>query len=207
MLGTRAFVSSRRGDTEAAVRLYEELRELHHSLGDTNAEQSVALNLAEIEHKRGQTLRAIAIVREALPAVRSGANKGNLATLLLNLAGYLVAVGDLDGAIAASRESIRSRPGGEPDHAHVAGAIEHVALAFALRGDIARAAVLGAYADAAFARHGFEREFTETTTHDGLSALLHGGITPDELARLATEGAKLTPEAAIALATEEDQAT
>jgi hypothetical protein len=152
-------------------------------------------------------MRAIAIVREALPVVRSGANKGNLATLLFNLAGYLAAVGDLDGAIAASRESIRSRPGGEPDHAHVAGAIEHVALVFALRGDIARAAILGAYADAAFGRHGFEREFTETTTHDRLSALLQDGIRPDEIARLTKEGAALTPKAAIALATEEAAAT
>jgi predicted ATPase/class 3 adenylate cyclase len=206
LLGTRAFVSSRRGDAETAVRMYEQLREVHRSLGDTNAEQSVALNLAEIEHKRGHTLRAIAIVRETLPAVRSSVNKGNLATLLLNLAGYLAAVDDLAGAAGASRESIRSRAG-EPDHAHVAGAIEHLALVFALRGDRARAATLEGYAVAAFGRHGFEREFTEKTTHERLSALLQADVMPDELARLGADGASLTPEAAIALSLEENEAT
>ena len=136
------------------------------------ASMLAALNLAEIEHARGQTQRAIAIAREVLPALRSGADKSMLASLLANLAGYLVAVDDLSGAVAAARESIGIHAAREPDHAYVAIAIEHLALVFALRGDRARAAMLEGYADAAFARHGFEREFTETTTHDRLTALL-----------------------------------
>ena len=108
--------------------------------------------------------------------------------LLINLAGYLVAVDDLPGAAAAAREAIGIRAAREPDHAHVAVAIEHLALVFALRGDHARAAILEGYADAAFARHGFEREFTETTTHDRLTALLREELAPDELARLTAGG-------------------
>ena len=67
------------------------------------------------------------------------------------------------------------------------------ALVFALREDLARAATLEGYADAAFARHGYEREFTETTTYARLTALLREELAPDELARLTTEGAALTP--------------
>ncbi len=95
---------------------------------------------------RGQTRRAIAIVRETLPAARSGADRNVRALLLSNLAAYLVAVDDLHDAAAAARESIGIHAEREPDHAHVAIAIEHLALVFALRGDLARAATLEGYA-------------------------------------------------------------
>ncbi len=175
------------------------------SLGNARGEQIAALNLAEIEHARGQTQRAIAIVRETLPAARSGADKTLLGNLLHNLAGYLVAVDDFPGAAAAAREAIGIRAAREPDHAQVAIAIEHLALVFALRGELARAASLEGYADAALQRHGYPREFTETTTHDRLNALLREELAPDELARLSAEGAALTPEAAIALALDESE--
>ncbi len=200
LLGTRALFSLLRGDAEMAARMFEQLRKEQRSLGNTTGEQIAALSLAEVEHARGQTRRAIAIVRETLPAVRSGTHNTFLANLLNNLAAYLAAVDDLPGALAAAHEAIGIHAAREPDHAHVAIAIEHLALVVALRGDSARAATLAAYADAAFGRHGLPREFTERTTHERLTALLHEGLAPDELARLSVEGAALTPEAAIALA-------
>ena len=113
LAGNRATLSLHRGDLETAVRTYEQFRKEHRSLGNAAAEQQAVHYLAEAEHARGQTHRAIAIVREILPAVRSGANKTTLAGLLYNLAGYLVAMEDLPGAIAAARESsgfVRARP-------------------------------------------------------------------------------------------------
>lgn len=142
-----------------------------------------------------------------MTAARSGADKNLLAGFLHNLAGYLVAVDDLPGAVAAAREAIRIRAAREPDHPYVAIAIEHLALVGALRGDAAGAASLEGYADAAFGRHGYPRSFTETTTYDRLTALLRDGHAPDELARLIAEGAALTPHAAIALALEEPEPT
>jgi predicted ATPase/class 3 adenylate cyclase len=206
-LNARASLSWFRGDLGAAARLFQQLRKEHHSLGNTNGELATALHIAEVEHARGQTQQAIAIVRETLSAVRSGADKSTLAFLLINLAGYLATVDDLSGAAAAAREAIGIYTAREPDHAYVTVAIEHLALVFALRGDRARAATLEGYADAAFERYGFEREFTETTTHDRLTVLLREAITPDELARLMAEGAVLTPAAAIALALEEYEFT
>ena len=67
--------------------MHEQLRNEYRSLGNTRAEQSAALNLAEVEHARGQTQAAIAIVREMLPAARSGADKNLLVNLLCNLRG------------------------------------------------------------------------------------------------------------------------
>ena len=200
LLEARAHFSAGLGDLETAASLYERLRKEERSLGCARGEQNAALNVAEIEHERGRTRRAISIVRETLPAARSGADRNVLALLLNNLAGYLVAVNDLPEAAAAARESIGIHAEREPDHAHVVIALEHLALVFALRGALALAATLEGYAHAALQRHGFPREFAETTTHDRLIALLDEGIAPDGLARLTAEGSSLAPEAAIALA-------
>ncbi len=203
LLQTRALLSEFRGDFETAARMHKQLREEHCLLGNTRNEQIAAANLAECEHARGQSQRAIAIVRGMLPALRSGAAEGTLGILLHNLAGYLAAMDDLSGAAEAARESIGIHAAREPDSAYLAIAIEHLALVFALRGDPAPAAILEGYAAAALQRHGYEREFTETTTHDRLAALLRERYAPDELAPLNAEGAALTPKAAITLALEE----
>jgi tetratricopeptide (TPR) repeat protein len=198
LLLTRALLTNSRGDHETAARIYERIRKEHRSLGNHSSEQIAVLNLAEGEHQRGQTQRAIAIVREILAAVRE---QDLLAHLLQNLAAYLAAVDDLPAAVAAARESIGIYAR-DPGHNNVAIAIQHLALVFALRGDGARAATLDGYAEAAFQRHGFLPEFTERTTHDRLTALLRETLAPEDLARMVAEGAVLTPEAAVALALE-----
>jgi predicted ATPase/class 3 adenylate cyclase len=205
LLATRAFFSWVRGDLETAAGMYEQLRKEQRLLGNIGGEQMMALCLAETEHARGHTQRAIAIVGETLPAVRAAAAKSWLGILLQNLTGYLAAMDDLPGALAAAREAIGIRAAREPDHIHVTIAMEHLALVFALRGELARAATLEGYAATSLERHGFPRSFTETTTHDRLTALLREGLAPDELARLSAQGAALTPEAAIALALEEHE--
>ena len=202
LLQGRAHLGKLRGDLEMAAGMLEQIRNKHRSLGNVHNEQVAALNLAEVEHERGQTQRAIALVRETLPRARAG-HRGLFVIVLSSLAGYLVAAGDLAGATAAACEAIEVLAAHEPDDARVAMTIEHLALAVALRGDLARAATLEGYADAAFERQGYEREFTETTTHVRLAAILREGLALDELARPMAEGAALTPEAAIALALEE----
>ncbi|MGA8533724.1 MAG: adenylate/guanylate cyclase domain-containing protein [Candidatus Tumulicola sp.] len=203
LLIQRALLSQNRGDLDTAARVLEELRKKSRSLGNPRGEQIAMINLTTVEYARGQTQRAIAITREVLSAVRSGADKSLLGILLNNLAGYLAATGDLPGVAAAAREAIGIRAAREPDHAHVAVAIDHLALFFALRGDRVRAATLESYADAALERHGRPRDVAETATRERLAALLQEALAPDELARLTAEGAALTPEAAIALALEE----
>jgi predicted ATPase/class 3 adenylate cyclase len=200
LLITRALISESRGDLDMSARLHEEFRKEARSLENPRGEQIAMINLAAVEQARGQTQRAIAISREVLPALRSGADKNLLGILLLNLAGYLAADGDFPGVAEAAREALGIRAARDPDHAHVAIAIDQVALVVALRGDRARAAILESYADAAFARHGHLRDITDTATHSRLTTLLREELAPEELARLTAEGAALTPAAAIALA-------
>jgi predicted ATPase/class 3 adenylate cyclase len=203
LLGRRANLSALRRDYDSAVSLNERLLEENRRLGNARGAASAAGNLAECEHARGRTQRAITIVREILPTDRSGSDRGMLATHLANLAGYLIAVDDLLEAAAAAREAVALRAAQDPDHAYVASGLEHIALICALGGDLERAARLEAYADVALRRHGLEREYTETATHDRLTGLLRAGLTPEHLRRSNAAGEALPPEAAIALALEE----
>jgi predicted ATPase/class 3 adenylate cyclase len=202
LLDSRAYLSMVRGDFDAAANAYEQLRREHRSLGNAAEERMQAVNLADVEHARGQTERAIAIVREVLNGVRAQRNRGVLAILLANLAGYLAAVDDLPEACAAAREAIRVLAR-EPEHDQVAWAIEHLALVLALGGDLARAAALAGYADAALRRYDYDGEFTERTTRDRLAALMRERLPSEERERHLAEGAALTSEAAVALALEE----
>lgn len=202
LLENRAHLSLLRGDLETAARAWEQLRQEYRALGEIRAELVVTFDLAEVEHARDATPRAIALVRDALPAVRAVSDTALLANALYNLAGYCVAVDDLQGAFAAARESIGIRSVTEPDHSYVALAIYELALAFALRGESARAATLHGYAESALRRRGFELQLVQKKTHDRLTTLLRDAIAPDERARLTAEGAALAPDAAIALALE-----
>ncbi len=201
MLANRAALAAARGDLEAAAKTYEDLHRRFRSMGDTSNEGSTANYLAENFHARGHTERAIAIVREYLPKIRSGSDR-SLLMFMTNLAGYSAAIDDHQSAMSAAREVIATLASLDLDHAFLDASMEHLALAMALRGDLSRAATLEGYANAAIERNGLGRGFTETTTYDRLSARLRESLAPEELARLTTEGAALTPEAAVALALE-----
>lgn len=207
LLGARAAINWYRGDLEAAFPMFEQLRKEYRSLGDMHGEQTTAVNLAEIAYARGQTQLAVSLVHEVLPGVRAGGDKTLLVNLLVNLARSLAAVNDLPGAAAASREAVGIRSALDPEHAQVATAIEHIALMSAMRGDLARAALLEGYADTAVLAHKFGRDVTEETTHGRLAALLSEGLASEELTRLSAEGAALAPADAIALALDESDST
>jgi predicted ATPase/class 3 adenylate cyclase len=191
------------GDLDAAARGYEEAIATHRALGNIGNVYVHTVALAEVEHHRGRTLRAIALAREVLPALRSGKEGALASSALGNLAGYLLASDDLAGAAAAAREAIVTLVN-EPDHLLVTSALEHLALVDALHGDVARAAHLAAYTNAAYAKDGTTRVYIEQTTYDRLTALLDANLEPEERSRLAAQGAALTAEAAVALALEVD---
>jgi tetratricopeptide (TPR) repeat protein len=203
LLQTRAFLSGLQGNHKAAIRADEQLLREARSLGDAARARVATVNLAEENHASGETRRAIELVREMLAAERAAGDRNMLANVMANFAAYLVAVDDFPEACATARELIRELAPRDPTRAFIAMALEPLALALAVGGDLARAAALEGYADAALRAQGFEREFTETTTHDRLMALLAERLAPDDLARRLAEGVALSPEAAIALALEE----
>jgi predicted ATPase/class 3 adenylate cyclase len=203
LLKSRAQWSRTLGDFETAARAFEQQRKEARSAGNVDDEVCATVNLAELEHERGHAQRAIEVVSETLPLARSGTAKNKVAAMLHNLAGYLAAVDDLGGAAAAAREAIRIVASREPDPVYVAIPLEHLALVFALRGELARAAILEGCVQAVFERDGYNREPTECMTHERLIALIREGLSPAELAESSAEGAALTLHAAILLAREE----
>ena len=202
LFGSRAFLSFQSGNLETAARMYEQELKEHRSLGNSSGEATTVLNIAEVEHARGRTERAIALTRETLPGLRRGPNVAMVVNILSNLAGYCVATGDLAGSEAAAREAIALLAARDPDTAQVPFAMEHLALVYALRHDLERAAQLEGFAEHAMHRVGTEREHTEIVTYQRLMELLGAGLPPAELARLTSEGASLKLEAAVALALE-----
>ena len=194
----RANLSASRGDLDTAARTFERQRDEYRALGNERAAHVETLNLAEIEHERGRTERSIALVGEIMPSIRSNSESNLAATMLQNLAGYLAAANDLPGAIAAAREALALFSASQPEHLHVTIALEHLALAYALGGDLARAAKLEGYVENAFRHVDFVREYTEEVTHRRLTALLREALAPAELDASLAAGAALTPAAAIA---------
>jgi predicted ATPase/class 3 adenylate cyclase len=203
LLETRGFVSSLRGDLDTAARVLEQLCKEHRSLGNATSARWMTISLAEVEHERGRTQRAIALVRDVLPEARADSNRRALLCLLVDLAGYLAAVDELPEACAAAREAISEAAPRDPGDTFVAIAIGHLALALALGGDPSRGARLTGYTNAVLQKRGYEPEFNERTTQGRLGALLREALSSDELVRLTSEGTALAPEAAIALALEE----
>ena len=201
LLFDRGILSSQRGDLEAALEMYEQLRREYRSIGDVASAHRVAYNIALCEQQLGRTQRAVDILNEILPDFRAGQDPHVLYLTLTLLASYCITAGDLEGAVTALREVIGKCARLEPDSFRVADATELLALVNALRGDYVRAAKQEGYAEAAFRQHGFHNR--EEHHYDRLMALLREGLAPDELERLLAEGAGLLPEAVIALALED----
>ncbi|MBV8689221.1 MAG: AAA family ATPase, partial [Candidatus Eremiobacteraeota bacterium] len=200
LLEARAFVTQQiGGDLDAAAEAYEKLVTYYGTLGDDSAPYRNALNLAEVEHARGRTQRAVELLREVLPAILSGRDRRRAVMAQANLAGYLASLRDVSGASEAARAAIKLYPPADAETPYVAMAFEHLALALALSGDVERAAVLEGFADAALRRAGYEREFTERKTYAELNGLLTEQLSVDSLARRTAEGAALSPDAAVAL--------
>ncbi len=201
ILNLRGHLGLRRGDLDAAAAAFEQFRQLHQALGNTHMECQAVMVLADTEHGRGNTDRAIALVREALPAVRAGSSRVSLTILLANFAGYLAAAGDLAEAADIAREVIAGSDPSDADFAVVvANSVEHLALAIALGGDHARAARLAGYADAAPRPLGFARTHTENWTRERLYGALREHIAVAELEALLAQGAALGPHDLVALA-------
>ena len=195
-LEARGVLSQFTGDLDSAARAFGEVATFLSGNG-RNRRGSV-LNLAEIEHERGNTGRAIELLRDVLPGARAENDPNALAVYLANYAGYLVAANDIAAATEAVREVIREIAPGDPESAFIASSLEHLALAIALAGDTPRAARLGGYADATLRKLGFGRVYTEKTTYDRLHLLLRERLAPSDVERLLAEGASLVPEQAIA---------
>ena len=187
LVEARGILKSWREDYVEGAAAFAELVRLHRA--DNNVEGAVhaSCNLAECEHARGQTDRAISVLRDALPHAAALGHVWH-AYLLANLAGYLAAVSAIAEAGTAARSAIELSTA-DPAAPLVANALEHYALTLALDGDLERAARLVGYCDATRSANAFRRQHTESLTHDRLMSLLGAQMTPAQLAGMLETGA------------------
>jgi tetratricopeptide (TPR) repeat protein len=194
LLERRGVTAGLSGDLAGAVRDFEDMRTLCRSLGNEEAARTRFINFAEFEHFRGNTSRAIEIAQEAVAAYRRAGYKDGLINTYSNLAAYFIASDRTSEGRVTAAETLRGCI--DPNSLFVAVALEHAALAFAIEGDLARAARFSGFAETALAKMQFQREFTEQKTLDRLLRLL-AEMPADQLAAARAEGAALSPEAAI----------
>jgi predicted ATPase/class 3 adenylate cyclase len=196
----RAWLDRLGGDIASSLREWESVRSDGRKLGEDWLVNDSGLHIAEAEHARGNTQRAVEVAREILPFFRTQRNKFQLAGVLANLSGYLAALDDAEGSAEAGRDAISQLARNHPDSGWVAQAIEHLALARAVAGNIHEAAILEGYADAALRRLNNARETTESITYDRLNAILREALEAAVLLEHFEKGAALAPESAVAIA-------
>jgi predicted ATPase len=200
-MSTRGLIASHRNDLDDAALAHEESFTLATALGNAHWRMIGMLNLAEIEHQRGRTRRAIELSREVAPEAAKRLSRNAYVHLMNNLAGYSAAVDELPAARAAVRESLARLKEADPKSGLVSIALEHLALVLALEGDVERAARILGYCEAAYAEAGYVREFTERTSNDRLTRILDERLASLDAARLRETGAAFTLERAIEEAT------
>lgn len=195
-----AFLSAFTGDLLDARDHYERALAIARRAGHDLATLATMGNLANVNWGLGDLDAAEARLRE-LEALLRGSRFGTrrmLGFALMNLAGVLVESGDLGEALAIAREGLPLVR--EDGSAWLFG--DHLALRTAHAGELATAARLAGYADAAHAANGGARQFIEARARDRLHALLRDNMAEFELRRLLAEGAKMTEAEACRLALE-----
>jgi len=202
---TQIYLSRFRGDLDAAARGYEQSIAEQLALGNLRNAHAYVLTLSDTEFRRGRTAHAIALVRDVLPALRAGTDPRLCSMGLEGLARFLIATDDLRGALEAAHEAITTLQR-EPASNYVTNAVEVVAHIDALEGRFARASRLIAYAESALAKTRTERPPGYQEAHERTVVLLDANLEPEDFARFTSQGAALAPEAAVALALQDDTA-
>ena len=181
----RAFIALHSDKPDESIAAYEQIIAKYRSLGSPMRNAEFFTNLAEAEHRRGNTARAIEVANESLASIASQAERAHV---LMNLAGYLVARDELAAARASAEESLTLFESTAPDSPISALALEHLALVIALEGDPARAARILGYTVRRLADAGFEREHTERVTYGRLRELLAARLAREQSAACEAEG-------------------
>jgi predicted ATPase len=197
-LHTRGLIASIRGDLETAARCFGEVRELYASVGNDVGVVSAVLNLAEMEHARGATSTAVEIALSGISPAERLPNRGDWAFLMRNLAGYLNAINDVSGAREAASKAIAFYSSHDPEGPFTAIALEHLALSLAIEGNVQTAAPLEGYIEKTLTDLGFEREYTELTSHERLMDILRKSLAQDQLAILLARGERMQAHEALA---------
>ncbi len=181
----RALLANFDGRLDDALRAHVIVLETHRFLGNRTGERYATANIAEVEHLRGETRRAIAILR---PFIEGEDGREMHDTMRRNLIGYHLALDEFEAAREHAAEALAQLPRAGNPTAREAMLFGHIALIAAVDGAVVTAAQISAYVDAQLHAHGVPREYTEEVVNDKLRALIDSQLGPAERAAGETEG-------------------
>ncbi len=196
VLNNGAMIANDGGRLDEARQLYEEALALSASLGDPEAAIGVRLNLAELEFDMGNFDAALELARAIEAEPRVPRMKRFIFVALRNGAAYRLALGDIAGARTAAVDALQLGRGADTQRSIIN--IQHLATVAARSGQPHRAARLRGYVDAWYRTEGYEREPTEQRVDVILTTALSAQLSESEIEALATEGARLSEEQAVA---------
>jgi len=184
------------GNYDGARNVAKEALKLSETLGDRIQMAACCIILAELEFQAGELTEAISLALKAAEMYGSLRDSASAGWAFGNTAAYLIVSGDVQrarlcaiDALVASRDARWS--------VNIALAIQQLATAMSLLGDVRRAAVLCGYVDKWCRETGFEREFTEQETYKLLVAALHKDLADDDIRRLTMAGSELSEAQAV----------
>ena len=195
-LAHRSSILVRLGRLDDARACIADARAIFMQLRAEREALGLSVYLAELEFAAGQAERALQIVDEAIPVAAETGDPENESVFTCNRAGYLLSLGDFTEAEATARDAVTlaSKTYGAERVLH---ALEHLAAAFASRGDAANAAILAGFVEAGYSRSGYERETTERSSHAILIEAMRRSLSEEDRAQLMRRGAAMTQTAAI----------
>ena len=187
--------------TEARSLLDQSLALGQHSRADFWVWRALIYK-AEVEFAEGHVPEAIGQAREVVALCREARRTGLLGHALCNLAGYLIARGDLEEAGAALREGLPLAQESELDAVLVAGGMQHLAAIAARENRLERAAQLIGYAHAFFSSEFEGRSPAKMRIQERLLERLRGSMPGGQLTELMAAGARWTEDEAMSVALE-----
>ena len=155
---------------------------------------------AEVAFAEERLEEAVAQAREVVTLARATRRMGMLGHALCNLAGYLIARGDLEEAGTALREGLPLAQESDLDAVLLAGGLQHLAAIAARENRLERAAQLIGYAHAFFAAEFAGRSPAKQQIQARIVESLRHALPGERLTALMEAGARWTEEEAMSTA-------
>jgi predicted ATPase/class 3 adenylate cyclase len=205
VLQSLASARNRAGDLAGARQYFAEALPIARSIGAERLAAVLAGILAEAEFRGGDAAAALQLAGEALAVDRAFNDTRNVATVLCNMAAYLVALERYDEARTSAREGLTAARDTQ-FAVFVAFTLQHLAAVATLRPhaeatsreEYARAARLLGYVDEQLTALEALREYTEQQEYDKMLPALRDALGADECAKLMAESSTWSEDHAVA---------
>jgi len=205
VLATNGSVARWLGDASTARANYSEAHAIWKSIGIESEAGLLAGHLAEIEFQSGDAQAAVDLNVEALAVQRALGYPYNVVACLLNMAAYLIALGQFDEAYAAAREAIELIRELQIDRL-LPFAVQRMAAIAALQpqDDPARslaakrrAAGLMGFVTAHTKPSEISGDYTERQEYERFASAVSAELEPAELTHLIRLGARMSEDQAV----------